>query len=401
MAGGGVVVFPSDTVYGVACDPLDPGAVRRLYGLKGRSGDKPSAVMFFGLDRLFEALPELGDATRVPMRRLLPGGLTLLLPNPARRFPLACGRDPISLGIRVPRLEWASGVQTPVLQSSANLAGEPDPRRLEEVCASITAAVDLVIAGGELPGTPSTVLDLRHYEKDGSWSVVRSGAVGEDELRAALGAQFHFDPDTYLDEIRAEMPEYDRLQDRLVAATGDRARRILELGTGTGETSARLLAHHRDASLVGVDASEAMLSRARGSLPAERVELKMGRLEDPLPVGPFDLVASALTIHHLDAAGKSDLFKRVRAVLSTDGRFVLADVVVPPNPRDARTPLTEGFDKPSSVAEQLRWLAEAGFDAQVAWESGDLAVIAARTVPSGSARSSQGYSLPTPLRRSK
>ena len=381
IADGGVVVFPSDTVYGLACDPRDPDAVRRLYGLKGRAGDKPSAVMFFELDRAFEALPELGDATRVSMRRLLPGGLTLLLGNPERRFPLACGRDPVSLGIRVPRLGWASGVRTPVLQSSANRAGEPDPRRLEEVPAAILREADLVITGGELPGTPSTVVDLRRYEQDGAWSVVRLGAVEEDELRATLGDQFHFHPDTYLDEIRADVPDYDRLQDRLVAATGDGARRILELGTGTGETSGRLLARHRAASLVGVDASEAMLTRAAESLPADRVELRVGRLEDPLPEGPFDLVASALAIHHLDAAGKSDLFKRVRAVLSPDGRFVLADVVIPADRRDARTPLTEGFDKPSPVSEQLRWLSDAGLSPSVVWESGDLAVIAARTVP--------------------
>lgn len=390
VADGGVVVFPSDTVYGLACDPLDTEAVTRLYGLKGRAGDKPSAVMFFELDRVFEALPELGDATRVSMRRLLPGGLTLLLPNPARRFPLACGRDPVSLGIRVPRLGWSAGIGRPVLQSSANLAGGDDPRRLEEVPAAILRAADLVIDGGAMPGTSSTVVDLRSYEEDGSWSVIREGAVGEEELRAALSGQFHFRPETYLEDIRDEVTDYDRLQDELVTASGSGARRILELGTGTGETAVRLLAGHPDAKLVGVDASDAMLREAGRTLPAERVELRVGRLQDPLPEGPFDLVASALAIHHLDAAGKSDLFKRVRAVLSPDGRFVLADVVIPADPREARAPLTEGFDKPSPVSEQLRWLTDAGLNPSVVWESGDLAVIAARTVPEGNARSSQG-----------
>jgi L-threonylcarbamoyladenylate synthase len=187
LASGGVAVFPSDTVYGLACDPLNASAVERLYALKRRPLGKPSAVMFFELPLALEALPELGEQTRAAMRCLLPGGLTLLLPNPGRRFPLACGEDPASLGIRVPGLEWATDVRRPVLQSSANLAGGPDPQRLEDVPESILAGVDLVIDGGQLPGTSSTVVDLRSYEAGGAWSVVRPGAVGAQELKLTLG----------------------------------------------------------------------------------------------------------------------------------------------------------------------------------------------------------------------
>lgn len=187
LADGGVAVFPSDTVYGLACDPLNGGAVRRLYHLKGRSLAKASAVMFFELNLALEALPELGERTREAARRTLPGPLTLLMPNPRRRFPLACGGDALSLGLRVPRLGWAADVGVPALQSSANLAGGCDPRCVEDVPAQLLDAVDLVIDGGELPGTSSTVVDLRRYEDVGSWSIVRQGAVGADELRAALG----------------------------------------------------------------------------------------------------------------------------------------------------------------------------------------------------------------------
>lgn len=187
IAGGGVAVFPSDTVYGLACDPLNRAAVERLYGLKGRPLDKPSAVMFFELEAAVDKLPELGQSTVAAMRQLLPGGVTLLLPNPAGRFPLACGQDPSVLGLRVPGVAALSGVRRPVLQSSANLAGGPDPRRVHDVPETIRRSVDLVIDGGELPGTASTVVDLRRYEADGSWRVVRAGAVGEAELRAALG----------------------------------------------------------------------------------------------------------------------------------------------------------------------------------------------------------------------
>jgi L-threonylcarbamoyladenylate synthase len=189
MAVGGVAVFPADTVYGLACDPANRVAVERLYLLKRRPLDKPAAVMFFDLDVALDALPELGGPTREALTRLLPGGVTLLLPNPAGRFPLACGDDPQTLGVRVPHARQLAGVRWPVLQSSANRAGDADPRRLEEVPELLRSAADLVIDGGELPGTPSTVVDLRRYEVTGEWSVVRPGAVGADELSAALDGQ--------------------------------------------------------------------------------------------------------------------------------------------------------------------------------------------------------------------
>jgi tRNA (cmo5U34)-methyltransferase len=196
----------------------------------------------------------------------------------------------------------------------------------------------------------------------------------------ALGGQFHFDPTTYLSMMRREVPLYDRVQEELVAASGSGARRVLELGTGTGETTRRLLARHADAVLVGIDASERMLAVARGTLPPERVELRVGRIEDPLPTGPFDLVASALSIHHLRDPEKAGLFARVREALRLGGRFAFADVVVPEDPGEARTPLTDGFDRPSPLDDQLEWLADAGFEARVRWTAGDLAVVAADAV---------------------
>ena len=383
MAAGGVAVFPADTVYGLACDPRNRAAVERLYTLKGRPLDKPSAVMFFELDAALEALPELGERMREAMARLLPGAVSLLVPNPEGRFPLACGADPGTLGLRVPDVAALRGVRCPVLQSSANRAGGPDPRRLDEVPEPIRAAADLVIDGGELPGVASTVVDVRRYEEDGVWSVVRAGLVEEEELRRGFGGQFHFHPETYEAEIRSEVPAYDRLQQVLADASGSGARRILELGTGTGTTASVLLARHREATLVGVDCNERMLKAARARLPHERVELQAGRIEDELPSGPFDLVASALCVHHLDARQKAQLFERVRAVLVPGGRFVLADLVVPEVPVDAPTPATPDFDKPSSIADQLEWLTAAGFDASAVWQEGDLAVILASATPAG------------------
>jgi L-threonylcarbamoyladenylate synthase len=166
VAAGGVAVFPADTVYGLACDPENSQAVAKLYALKGRPPEKPAAVMFFDL-------AELGD-----FGGLLPGGVTLLLPNPQRRFPLACTTDPETLGVRVPFL---APVGRPVLQSSANLAGGPEARRLEGVPEAIRAGADLVLDGGELPGVPSTVIDLRTPE----WRIVREGAVSAQQVKNA------------------------------------------------------------------------------------------------------------------------------------------------------------------------------------------------------------------------
>jgi L-threonylcarbamoyladenylate synthase len=190
MSVGGVAVFPADTVYGLACEPGDDDAVARLYRLKGRRPEKPAAVMFFDVGLALAALPELGRRTATALDALLPGGVTVLLPNPLRRFPLACGPDPDTLGLRVPDLDSPlaalRGVRWPVLQSSANLAGGPDARRLEEVPEPIRRGADLVLDGGELPGTASTVVDLRSYELDRSWRILRTGAVDPDAVAAAL-----------------------------------------------------------------------------------------------------------------------------------------------------------------------------------------------------------------------
>ena len=178
--------------------------------------------------------------------------------------------------------------------------------------------------------------------------------------------------------VVATLPGYERLQEETVAATVDLSPgTILELGVGTGVTSARLLAAHPGARFVGLDASAPMLEAAQAAIPAERVELVLARLEDSLPAGPFDLVVSALAVHHLDAAGKRDLFRRIAGRLAPGGRFVLADVVVPRDPADARVEIEAGYDLPSTVEEQLGWLREAGLRARVTWEEADLAVLAA------------------------
>jgi L-threonylcarbamoyladenylate synthase len=187
---GGVALFPADTVYGLATEPDTPEGVERLYRIKGRRPDRPAAVMFFDRELALAALPELGARTRAALERLLPGAVTAVVPNPGRRFPLASGPEPDKLGVRVPALagplEPLSAMRWPVLQSSANPSGGADARSLGEVDPRIREAVDLQLDAGELPGTPSTVVDLSEYEDAGRYAVLREGAVGAGRLSELL-----------------------------------------------------------------------------------------------------------------------------------------------------------------------------------------------------------------------
>jgi len=188
--------------------------------------------------------------------------------------------------------------------------------------------------------------------------------------------QWHWDPDTYLDEMLEEIPVFPEFQERVAEATeAAEAETILELGIGTGETTRGVLARHPGARLTAIDSSPEMLERARSAYPD--ADLRLSRLEDPLPEGPFDLVFSALAVHHLDGAGKRDLFRRVAEVVRPGGHFVLADVVVPEREEDTQIPIDWVMDLPDRADDQLEWLREAGFEAEAVWTFKDLAVIRA------------------------
>jgi L-threonylcarbamoyladenylate synthase len=190
MAGGGVAVLPTDTVYGLCCDPDSEQAARRLYGLKGRPARRACAVMFFALDPALQSLGELPDSERGALQALLPGPVTLLLANRGSRFAPACRLDPGTLGLRVPRLPDSlaalGAVTAPVMQSSANISGQPDARTLAEVTPSLVDGADLVLDGGELPGTSSTVIDLRDFDAERRWHVLREGPLSRDAVRELL-----------------------------------------------------------------------------------------------------------------------------------------------------------------------------------------------------------------------
>jgi tRNA (cmo5U34)-methyltransferase len=177
-----------------------------------------------------------------------------------------------------------------------------------------------------------------------------------------VGAQFHMNPETYLEEIRADIPRYDELQRRTIEAIPFPPARVLELGVGTGETTRRLVERFPDAEVIGLDSQPEMVFRAREL----GIEVRLARMEDPLPDGPWDLVLSVLSVHHLQADGKRDLFRRVR---EQSRALVLGDVVV----ADVQVAeLEEGVDFPDRAGDVAAWCG-----GEIVWEADDLAVIQA------------------------
>ncbi|MGE0067182.1 MAG: trans-aconitate 2-methyltransferase [Solirubrobacterales bacterium] len=174
--------------------------------------------------------------------------------------------------------------------------------------------------------------------------------------------QFHWTPETYLELIRSEVPRYDELQDAAVAAIPFAPERVLELGIGTGETTRRLIEAHPEAWVIGLDSSPDMVFRAREDYD----EVQLARIEDPLPDGPWDLVIGVLTIHHLNAAQKQNLFRRVReqSRALVIGDVVKADVQV--------TPIEPGYDFPETAEDLAEWCG-----GEVVWRADDLAVVRA------------------------
>jgi L-threonylcarbamoyladenylate synthase len=146
--------------------------------------------MFFSVEPALESLGELAEVERLALGALLPGPVTVLLANRLRRFAPACRSDPATLGLRVPllpeNLNALGAVERPLMQSSANISGDPDARTLSEVPPSLRDGADLLLDGGELPGRPSTVIDLRDLEGERRWHVLREGALSGEAVRKAL-----------------------------------------------------------------------------------------------------------------------------------------------------------------------------------------------------------------------
>ena len=185
VGSGEVVLFPADTLYGLACDPSSSAAVERIHELKGRDEGKPSAVMFFSPLAMRELLSTLGPRTREALGALLPGSITVVVRNPGRLYPLACREDPERLGVRL--IEGPlGGARCAVFQTSANASGDPPASRFEDIDPEIVTGADLAIDGGELGGAPSTVVDVTGLEQGGGWRLLREGAVDRGQVARSL-----------------------------------------------------------------------------------------------------------------------------------------------------------------------------------------------------------------------
>jgi L-threonylcarbamoyladenylate synthase len=190
LRAGALAILPTDTVYGLACAAYRRDACELLYDLKGRGAGQPTALVLGTVDNLLQnVLPELMGRTGVLVRRALPGPLTLVVPNPGRRFAYICGGEPGRIGVRVPelpdRIAQLADAVGGLAMTSANLPGEPAPASLVDVPAPLRYGVTLVVDGGTLPGAPSTVVDVTGREP----VVLRAGALELDEISELLAAR--------------------------------------------------------------------------------------------------------------------------------------------------------------------------------------------------------------------
>lgn len=185
VSGGGVAIFPADGLYGLCCDPESADVIHRIHTLKGRAEGKSSAVLWFSAPPMVQLL-DLSPALSRAMHALLPGPLTVIVPNPSGHFPLACREDPSRLGVRLlgGPLE---GMPLPLFQTSANRSGEQPTGVFQDLDEGLLQGVDLAIDAAGLTGEPSTVVDLTEFESSGDWTILREGAVGPDRLAELLG----------------------------------------------------------------------------------------------------------------------------------------------------------------------------------------------------------------------
>jgi tRNA (cmo5U34)-methyltransferase len=174
--------------------------------------------------------------------------------------------------------------------------------------------------------------------------------------------QFDWKPDTYSELIRSEVPRYDELQEQAIAAIPFPPERVLELGMGTGETTRRLIEAYPDSWVIGLDSSADMVFRARENYD----DVQLARIEDPLPDGPWDLVIGVLSIHHLRADAKKNLFRQVKEQARA---FVIGDIVK----ADTQVaPIDPDYDFPETAEDLAAWT-----EGTVTWQADDLAVIRA------------------------
>ena len=193
LKGGGLVVFPTDTVYGIFVDPEDVQAVRRVYEVKGRDFSRPLQLLVANVQDIAQVAQDIPEPAWRAARIFLPGGLTLVLAK-SERVPSAVVAGGSTVGVRVPDLAWCVDLLQafggPLAATSANRSGEPSPRTAEEAAAQVGALVDLVVDGGLCPvGIDSTVLDFSGDVP----RLLRVGAISQIALEEVLGVTYRID----------------------------------------------------------------------------------------------------------------------------------------------------------------------------------------------------------------
>ncbi|MGD0352082.1 MAG: L-threonylcarbamoyladenylate synthase [Dehalococcoidia bacterium] len=182
LKGGGIVVFPTDTVYGLGGDVFNIAAIERIYRVKQRSRNLPLPVLLADSTQLADVVASVPEIARYLMRRFWPGGLTLVLPK-KDTLPDIITAGSNKIAVRIPDhvvpLTLIRGLGVPIIGTSANISDKPSPVTAEEVEQQIGSQVDLIIDMGRCPGgLESTVVDVT-----GEIPVIlRRGVISEEEI---------------------------------------------------------------------------------------------------------------------------------------------------------------------------------------------------------------------------
>ena len=318
LAGGGVIILPTETVYGVAALPGAAGATDRLFALKDRPDAVPLAVLVDDVAQA-EEVAVVGSMARRLAERFWPGPLTLVLPRRPEASSLALGGSPDTVGVRVPAYDLVRAIARrvgPIATTSANRHGLPTPATAASAAAALAGEVDLMIDGGRRDGVPSTVVDC-----SGSAPVIlRAGAIPASEVEESAVARpsrvFDRVADRY-DETRGGLLRGVRYADVLLPWI--EGRRVLEIGVGTGVVAMGLT--ERGVELAGVDLSIEMLRRA-----AERLGARVAQGDaTALPVGGalVDTVVAVWVLHVVGDPG--GLLGEAARVLRPGGRLVIIE----------------------------------------------------------------------------
>lgn len=181
---GGVVVFPTDTVYGIGCDPHNDAAVKRIFSIKGREEKKPLPVLVSNIDDA-EKIVSLGPRGRALADKFWPGGLTIVAPIKDTKMSPGVTAGKNSLAVRVPANECILKVLEAcrhLVGTSANLSGNPAPKDAQSALKSLSGFDAILVEREPLGGTESTIVDV----SDPNAKIVRQGAISEDAIRKVL-----------------------------------------------------------------------------------------------------------------------------------------------------------------------------------------------------------------------